>query len=113
MMQDEGHTKDEVASIGPYTNYLTLLFVIPIHYLYMQTMMHVTKLKQCNKTVNNKIEQKSMDYNCSKYYTRPLIKYGDTYNIVITMQILQITEWTRARTINGINTIYYIHENWC
>ena len=40
MMQDEGHTKDEVASIGPYTNYLTLLFVIPLHYLYIQTFMH-------------------------------------------------------------------------
>ena len=33
MVQDEGHTKDEVASIGPYTNYLTLLFVITIHYM--------------------------------------------------------------------------------
>ena len=35
MVQDEGHTKDEVASIGPYTNYLTLrrlLFVIPTFY---------------------------------------------------------------------------------
>ena len=30
-MQDEGHTKDEVASIGPYTSYLTLMFVIPIY----------------------------------------------------------------------------------
>ena len=35
MMQDEGHTKDEVTSIiGPFNNYSTLLFVIPIHYLY-------------------------------------------------------------------------------
>ena len=40
MMQDEGHTKDEVASIGPYINYLTLLFVIPIHNLYIQTFIH-------------------------------------------------------------------------
>ena len=31
MMQDEGHTKDEVASIGPYTNCSTLLFVIPVY----------------------------------------------------------------------------------
>ena len=46
MVQDEGHTKDEeVASIGPYSNYLTLLFVIPIHYLYIQTFMHATKIK--------------------------------------------------------------------
>ena len=46
MVQDEGHTKDEVASIvGPYTNYLTLLFVIPIHYLYIQTFMHAKKIK--------------------------------------------------------------------
>ena len=52
MVQDEGHTKDEVASIGPYTNYLTLLFVIPIHYLYIKTFMHAKKkLKQCNKIV--------------------------------------------------------------
>ena len=35
MMQDERHTKDEVDSIGPgpYNNYVTLLFVIPIHQL--------------------------------------------------------------------------------
>ena len=46
MVQDEGHTKDEeVASIGPYTNYLTLQFVIPIHYLYIQTFMHAKKIK--------------------------------------------------------------------
>ena len=32
MVQDEGHTKDEVASIGPYTNYLTLLFIIPMNF---------------------------------------------------------------------------------
>ena len=30
-MIGEGHTKDEVASIGPYTNYSTLLLVIPIY----------------------------------------------------------------------------------
>ena len=34
-MQDEGHTKDEVASIGPYTNCITLMFVIPIHVTYI------------------------------------------------------------------------------
>ena len=91
MVQDEGHTKDEVASIGPYTNYLTLLFVIPMHYLYIQTFMHAKKLKQCNKIVKNKIKQKSMDYNYLQYY-ETLIKYVKAYNIVITMQILQTTE---------------------
>ena len=34
MMQDEGRTKDEVASIGPYANYPTLLFVILIKVLH-------------------------------------------------------------------------------
>ena len=66
MMQDEGHTKDEVASIGPYTNYLTLLFVIPIHYLYIYIYQHSCMqkiLKQCNKIVKSKIKQKLMDYN--------------------------------------------------
>ena len=29
--------------------------------------MHASKLKQCNKIVNNKIEQKSMDYNYLQY----------------------------------------------
>ena len=91
MVQDEGHTKDEVASIGPYTNYLTLLFVIPIHYFYIQTFMHAKKLKQCNKNVKNKIKQKSMDYNYLQYY-ETLIKYVKAYNIVITMPILQTTE---------------------
>ena len=38
MVQDEGHTKDEVASIGPYTNYLTLLFVIPT-FIYKHSCM--------------------------------------------------------------------------
>ena len=31
MVQDEGHTKDEVASIGPYTNYLTLRNVLLVN----------------------------------------------------------------------------------
>ena len=70
MVQDEGHTKDEeVASIGPYTNYLTLQFVIPIHYTYIYKHSCMQqKLKQCNKNVKNKIKQKSMDYNYSQYY---------------------------------------------
>ena len=91
MVQDEGHTKYEVASIGPYTNYLTLLFVIPIHYLYIQTFMHAKNLEQCNKIVKNKIKQKSMDYNYSQYYGT-FIKHGNTYNMVTTMQIRQQNE---------------------
>ena len=52
--------------------------------------MHAKNLKQCNKIVKNKINQKSIDYNYSQYSTtKPLIKYGNTYNIVTTMQILQ------------------------
>ena len=90
MVQDEGHTKDEVASIGPYTNYLTLR-TVRYSYFYIQTFMHAKKLKQCNKIVKNKIKQKSMDYNYLQYY-ETLIKYVNTYNIVTTMQILKTTE---------------------
>ena len=40
MVQDEGHTKDEeVASIGPYTNYLTLLFLYIYSYIRMMLWM--------------------------------------------------------------------------
>ena len=39
MVQDEGHTKDEVASIGPYTNYLTLR-TVRYSYFYIKTFMH-------------------------------------------------------------------------
>ena len=43
MMQDEGYTKDEVASIlGPYTNSFTLLFVI--HYL---TLIYIYYKHSC------------------------------------------------------------------
>ena len=73
------------------------------------------KLKQCNKIVKNKIKQKAMDYNYLQYY-ETLIKYVKAYNIVTTMQILQTTEWTRARTtaltlytiyMKIIDNIYY------
>ena len=69
--------------------------------------MHAKKLKQCNKIVENKIKQKSMDYNYLQYY-ETLIKYVKAYNIVITMQILQTTEWTRARTTALTLYIIYI-----
>ena len=47
-----------------------------------------------------------MDYNYLQYY-ETLIKYVKAYNIDTTMQILQTTEWTRARST--ALTLYIIY----
>ena len=65
-LQDEGHTKDEFASIGPYTHYSTLRCFIPIHFVY--NFINIQACKQCNKIGTSLIEQNSMDYNYVQLY---------------------------------------------